>query len=96
MSRRKPNITDVKGFRTDCQDFFKYQIGCTEHLMHTTPFIFFLNGMVQTVYYTRELLKIANDNDTILKAWVGKWRTDVFAFKVKDLKEYLSQNNVRI
>jgi hypothetical protein len=94
MSRKKPNITEIgNGIRMDCNDFFMYEITPVEHRKHTTPFIFYLNGKVEVIYYLKELLQKANDNDIILKAWVGQWRTDIFAFKLSELKEHINNTN---
>lgn len=97
MARRKPNINNVNNFRTpDDEGLFFNTITCVEHRQQTTPFIFMCNGDVHAINYTYELFKVANDNDIILKAWVGKWKTDIFAFKVGDLKEYIDKNNISI
>ncbi len=94
MSRKKANIIEIgSGLRKDCNNFFMYDITPVEYRKHTTPFIFYLDGKVEAIYYLKELLQKANDNDIILKAWVGKWSTDIFAFKLSDLKEYISNTN---
>jgi hypothetical protein len=92
----KPNITLVVGFRNDCDDFFKYEIKSRGHLKHTTPFIFYLNGCVEALYYTKDLMQKCCDDDIILKAWEGRWKTDIFAFRFGDLKEFIEKNEVRI
>ena len=95
MSRKKPNLVTTQGFRTDTTDYFKH-VGYREHLKHATPFIFYLMGCVEAVYYTRDLLKKAADDDIILQAWVGQWTSDVFAFKLKDLRDYIQKENIKI
>jgi hypothetical protein len=96
MARKKANLKGTLGFRYDCQDFFKYEIAGTAHLKHQVPYIFILNGVAQAVYYTRDLMKLACDEDIILKGWQGQWKTDIFSFKFKDLREYIEKENVRI
>ena len=90
------NIKSIIGFRQDCLDLFKYEIASVGHRKHSTPFIFFLNGNVEAIYYTHRLLSVGVDDDVILKAWVGRWKTDVFAFTVKELRKYIDDNHIRI
>ena len=90
------NIKSTEGFRTDVDDLFKYEIAHVEHRKHPTPFILFLKDTVEAIYYTHTLLSKTVDDDVILKAWVGKWKTDVFAFTVRNLREYIEANNIRI
>lgn len=90
------NLKSTLGFRNDCQDLFKYEITGTAHLKHKVPFIFILDGVAQAVYYTRELMMLACDEDIILKGWQGQWKTDIFAFKFKELREYIEKENVKI
>lgn len=92
----KPNIVSTLGFRTDCQDLFKYEIEYKQHLKHQTPYIFFLDGVAEALYYTREVLSRASDEDIVFKSWVGKWKTDVFAIRVKELREFIEKNEIRI
>jgi len=89
--RRKANIEKTSGFRGDDIESLNklFDIICdVEHRKHSTPFIFYLKGIIYSFDYISELFKVANDDDIVLRGWVGQWRTDIFQFKVGDLKKY--------
>jgi hypothetical protein len=92
------NIKEIKGFRTDCDDFFKYEIAEIGQNKHTTPFIYFANKNVEAIFYTKELLSKTKDkgNDLILKTWFSKGNTDIFVFSIYALKKYIKKNNIII
>ena len=92
--RKKSNISEVgEGLRTPDDGFFDTIARC-EHRQQITPFIFYLDGKVIGIWKTLDLLRVANDNDIIIKGWVGQWKTDMFTFKVSELKEYFKRKNI--
>ncbi len=94
--RKKSNVSEIgNGLRTPDDGFFN-TITWHEHRQQTTPFIYYLDGKVIGIWHTVELLNITNDNDIIIKGWVGQWSTDMFAFKISELKEYIDRNNIKI
>ena len=94
--RKKSNISEVgEGLRTPDDSFFDTITRC-EHKQQVTPFIFYLDGKVIGIWKTPDLFRVANDNDIIIKGWVGNWKTDMFAFKVSELKEYIKRKGLKI
>ena len=83
------NLKSVNGFRESNEDFFyTLKLDNPTH-KETTPFIYYKNDEVFCIYSINELLGVAEDNDIVLKAWVGKWKTDIFSFTIIELKQAL-------
>jgi hypothetical protein len=72
--------------RTDLEDYFKH-VSYGDDRQYT-PFVRVSAKGVEGFYKLSDLLQAGKDKDIILQTWVGKWRSDVFAFRFKDIKDY--------
>ena len=54
-----------------------------------TPFIIVRRNEIIAVESLESLLMNGKDNDTILHAWPGEWRTDIISYKLKKFKDWL-------
>lgn len=79
---------ETKGFREANEDYFNFVLCISEGTRQVSPFMLYKNGRVEAIYDLKTLIGRANPNNTILQAWPGKWRTDVFAFKMSELLLY--------
>jgi len=87
LKRRIQETMKFKGFRTDLEDYFKLWV--FKFLTHKqkSPFMVFDGNVVRTVWHVQKVLEYP-DLTNVLQAWVGKWHTDIFYFRVDQLKEY--------
>lgn len=86
-------IRETEGFRTSCKEYFDYVSSMSDNRQQISPFILYKNNKVKAIAYTRDLLAEAKPNDIILQAWPGKWKTDVFTFKMSEFLEYRKSLN---
>lgn len=78
-----------KGFRKDVAVFFKQfvlSIPITDK--QSTPFLVTDGDTITKVDTVNKLLTHKNDAE-VLQTWPGKTRSDVFYFKIKDLKDHM-------
>jgi len=84
-----PILINKDGFRKDLDDYFKKYM--FTYKKQISPFIAIdrNNRMVSCLRYTKYLFEIP-DSTVILHTWPGKWKSDVFIFNIKEMKEWLS------
>lgn len=86
----------VKGFRRDLEDYYNIIIHPQKPTVKmTSPFIVVLNEEIHAVHHIEKLMEYMeyNDEALIFHVWVGKWRSDVFHYKLKELKELMKEND---
>jgi len=82
---------DPKGFRKDVAVFFnQFVLSIPTKDRQSTPFLVTDGDTITKVNTVDELLEHKNDVE-VLQTWPGKKRSDVFYFKVKDLKDHLKK-----
>ena len=80
---------DPKGFRKDTKPFFsKFVLSIPVTEKQSTPFIVTDGETITKVATVAELLEHKGKTE-VLQTWPGKKRSDVFYFKVKDLKDHM-------
>lgn len=79
-------------FRTGIQDYFSQSgvMGYSE-LKHT-PFVVFNGKSVELCFNAKSLIENYKPNTDVIGQWTGKWRSDFFKFKVKDVIEYFNRS----
>jgi hypothetical protein len=70
--------------------FSKSDLLSSSELTHT-PFLVFRKKGVEIISKVTELL-LLKGNPTILVQWQGKWRSDFFTFKLKELRDWLKEH----
>ena len=87
------------GFRTDLEDYFQWMTGVPATKKSFTPFIFEKGGKMRTEWYWRKLLIVllgTHEDTVIMQVWPGHYSCDCFIFTLKDLREYLTTNKIKI
>jgi len=82
---------DPSGFRKDTKQLFKqFTMTTPTTEKQPAPFIVVEDGETKKVNTVDELLKMKNGTE-VLQTWPGKVRSDIFYFKVKDLKDHIKK-----
>jgi len=82
-------VIDSSGFRKDVAVFFnQFVLSIPTKDRQSAPFLVTDGDVILKVNTVDELLEHKNDVE-VLQTWPGKKRSDVFYFKVKDLKDHL-------
>jgi hypothetical protein len=82
---------ETAGFRTDLEDYFANKIKDKSHTAKvSTPFVVITKGTVKAHYCIRDILK-EHPATHVFQAWVGQWHTDVFYYRVRDLRKYVAE-----
>jgi hypothetical protein len=81
------NIKNYSNFRDADNNYF-YFVFTYSIRKQISPFIYIKGDNVKALFYLSELLEQAEDDDLILQAWPVEGRTDVVAFRMKELKLY--------
>ena len=76
------------GFRKSEAAYFDWVLSVQKSRKQVSPFIVVLNGDTHAVDNVDRLTTYP-DSTGVLQAWPGKYRTDVFQFKVIDLVKYI-------
>ena len=80
-----------KGFRKDVAVFFnQFVLSIPTKDNQPTPFLVADGDTITKVNTVDELLEHKNDVE-VLQTWPGKVKSDVFYFKVEDLKNHLKK-----
>jgi len=80
---------DPTGFRKDVAVFFnQFVLSIPTKDNQPTPFIVITKDTITKVNTIDELLE-HKDKAEVLQTWPGKKRSDVFYFKIKDLKDHM-------
>ena len=80
-----------EGFRKDIKPFFnQFVLSIPTKDNQPSPFLVTDGDVILKVNTVDELLKY-KDKAEVLQTWPGKKRSDVFYFKVKDLKDHLKK-----
>lgn len=78
-------IINTKGFRKELDAYFpKYMFTMEKQI---SPFIVVQKNQIYKMESTNELFHLPNDI-TVLHAWPGKYRTDVFIFTTNQMHEW--------
>jgi hypothetical protein len=79
-------------FRHDTKDFFNLS-GLREHKkLNHTPFIVLNGETIEICKNANELIENYSPNTQVLKQWKGEWSSDFFAFKIKELIDFIKEN----
>lgn len=95
MKTRVKNIKETQGFRRVFKAYFDYIFADQDikgKKKQKSPFILFREGTVKAIWTVDELIEETDDRDyyyTVLQAWPGQKRTDVFQFDMADLDDYM-------
>ena len=80
---------NTKGFRKDTKPFFnQFVLSIPTKDKQSSPFVVVDGDTTSKVNTVDELLALNNKTE-VLQTWPGKKRSDVFYFKVKDLKDHM-------
>ena len=78
------------GFRKPEAAYFDWVLSIRKAERQASPFIVVLNGDTHAVVNVDRLTTYP-DQTEVLQAWPGKYRTDIFQFKVIDLVKYIQE-----
>ena len=76
------------GFCKPEDAYFEYILSVPQHFKQPSPFIILLPGDTHAVVNVDRVLSYPVLTE-VLNAWPGRFRTDVFQFKVIDLMRYI-------
>jgi hypothetical protein len=82
-------LIESYGSRPIGKDYLRYMGSVSLGKAQVSPFILIKKDTVECITHSRTLFEKAKDKDIILHAWPGKWKTDVFAYTFKELKELM-------
>ena len=74
------------GFRKDLDDYFK--IYMFQYKKQISPFIIIENDTIRIGTHTVDLLNLPYEV-TIFHTWVGKYRSDVFVYTIKEMVDWV-------
>ena len=79
------------GFRKDIKAFFtQFILSVLPDKKQIAPFIIINGDSIEKCSTLNDLLKY-NDDTEVLQTWPGAKRSDVFYFKVKDIREHFKK-----
>lgn len=81
-------------FRPADEDYFKWVHSVKSTTKQESPFIVLKRGDTHAVATLYNLLMTVNPSSSILQAWPGRFRTDVFHFHLCDLLDWRKKNAI--
>jgi hypothetical protein len=86
----KNNTADVRGPE---DAYFRFVFSVPGTRKQCSPFLIVTSKEVTSTYYWKDLLTL-KPTAIIFQTWPGQWKSDVFSFSIKDLKEYMKTNKI--
>lgn len=84
------------GFRSISGPYLYYVTCVKMTRAQSSPFILISKDEIKAITHSGTLFEVAKDTDTILHAWPGQWRTDIFAYTFKEFKDAMKKYDVSI